>query len=148
MFECGGIRIVVIGQVFFYMLIVNFGWMFFEYVFGICDENMQVMVDEVCVEGVECVVVLSYNGFDVDKKMVIVVSGIDVILFGYIYDVLFEFVLLGKMIIVFFGLNGKFVSWVDFDVCNGQLMGYCYKLILIFFDVIELDVEMVMFIEE
>ena len=68
-FERGGTKIAVIGQAFPYMPIANPGWMFPEYSFGIRDENMQAMVDEVRAAGAEVVVVLSHNGFDVDKKM-------------------------------------------------------------------------------
>jgi len=68
MFERGGTKIAVIGQAFPYMPIANPGWMFPEYSFGIRDERMQEMVDEVRDMGAEVVVVLSHNGFDVDKK--------------------------------------------------------------------------------
>ena len=54
--------------------------------------------------------VLSHNGFDVDKKMATVVSGIDVILSGHTHDALPEPVLSGKTIIVPSGSNGKFVG--------------------------------------
>lgn len=90
MFERGGTKIAVIGQAFPYMPIANPGWMFPEYSFGIRDENMQAMVDQVRAEGAECVVVLSHNGFDVDKKMASIVSGIDVILSGHTHDALPE----------------------------------------------------------
>ena len=46
-FERGGVKIAVIGQAFPYMPIANPGWMFPEYSFGIRDEHMQQMVDEV-----------------------------------------------------------------------------------------------------
>ena len=81
-FERGGVKIAVIGQAFPYMPIANPGWMFPEYSFGIRDQNMQAMVDEVRGQGAELVVCLSHNGFDVDKKMAGNVSGIDVILTG------------------------------------------------------------------
>jgi len=46
-FERGGVKIAVIGQAFPYMPIANPGWMFPEFSFGIRDEHMQDMVDEV-----------------------------------------------------------------------------------------------------
>lgn len=141
MFERGGTKIAVIGQAFPYMPIANPGWMFPEYAFGIRDENMAMMVEEVRAKGAECVVVLSHNGFDVDKKMASVVPGIDVILSGHTHDALPEPVLVGKTIILPSGSNGKFVSRVDLDIRDGQMMGYRTKLIPIFADVIKPDAE-------
>lgn len=141
-FERGGVKIAVIGQAFPYMPIANPGWMFPEYSFGIRDNRMQEMVDEVRGMGAELVVVLSHNGFDVDKKMAGVVTGIDVILSGHTHDALPEPVLVGETIIVASGSNGKFVSRVDLDVREGRMMGFRHKLIPIFSDVIEPDAEM------
>ena len=142
MFERGGAKIAVIGQAFPYMPIANPGWMFPEYSFGIRDENMQAIVDEVRADGAECVVVLSHNGFDVDKKMATVVSGIDVILSGHTHDALPEPVLSGDTIVAPSGSNGKFVTRIDLDIREGRLMGYRHKLIPVFSDVIEPDAEM------
>ena len=62
-FEKGGVRVAVIGQAFPYMPIANPKWMFPEYSFGIREERMQEVVDEVRAEGVDLVVCLSHNGF-------------------------------------------------------------------------------------
>ncbi len=146
-FERGGVKIAVIGQAFPYMPIANPGWMFPEYSFGIRDENMQTMVDEVRGQGAELVVCLSHNGFDVDKKMAGRVTGIDVILSGHTHDALPEPVLVGETIIVASGSNGKFVSRVDLDVRDGRMMGFRHKLIPIFSDVIEPDKEVAALID-
>ena len=138
-FERGGSKIAVIGQAFPYMPIANPGWMFPEYSFGIRDENMQVMVDEVRGLGADLVVVLSHNGFDVDKKMASIVTGIDLILSGHTHDALPEPVLINKTVIIASGSNGKFVSRVDLDVRNGQMLGFKHKLVPIFADVITPD---------
>ena len=138
-FERGGSKIAVIGQAFPYMPIANPGWMFPEYSFGIRDENMQAMVDEVRGLGADLVVVLSHNGFDVDKKMAGIVTGIDLILSGHTHDALPEPVLINKTVIIASGSNGKFVSRVDLDVRNGQMQGFKHKLIPIFADVITPD---------
>ena len=148
MFERGGTKIAVIGQAFPYMPIANPGWMFPEYAFGIRDENMQEMVDEVRAAGAECVVVLSHNGFDVDKKMATVVSGIDVILSGHTHDALPEPALSGNTLIFPSGSNGKFVTRIDLDIRDGRMMGYRSKLIPIFSDVITPDAEMAAVIDE
>jgi sulfur-oxidizing protein SoxB len=148
MFERGGTKIAVIGQAFPYMPIANPGWMFPEYSFGIRDERMQEMVDEVRDMGAEVVVVLSHNGFDVDKKMASRVSGIDVILSGHTHDALPEPVLVNETIIVASGSNGKFVSRVDLDVRDGRMMGFKHKLIPIFSDVITPDAQVAAVIDE
>ena len=148
MFERSGTKIAVIGQAFPYMPIANPRWMFPEYSFGIRDENMQAMVDEVSGMGAEVVVVLSHNGFDVDKKMAGRVQGIDVILSGHTHDALPEPVLVGETIIVASGSNGKFVSRVDLDVRDGRMMGFKHKLIPIFSDVITPDADVAALIDE
>ncbi|WP_420567943.1 thiosulfohydrolase SoxB [Thalassovita sp.] len=148
MFERGGVKIAVIGQAFPYMPIANPRWMFPEYSFGIRDERMQEVVEEVKAAGAELVVLLSHNGFDVDKKMASRVKGIDVILSGHTHDALPEPVLVGETIIIASGSNGKFVSRVDLDVREGRMMGFRHKLIPIFSDVIEPDAAVTAVIDE
>ncbi len=142
MFEKGGVKVAVIGQAFPYMPIANPKWMFPEYSFGIRQERMQEMVDEVRAKGAELVVCLSHNGFDVDRKMAAQVQGIDVILTGHTHDAIPEPVLVGQTILIASGSNGKFVSRVDLDVRDGKMMGFRHKLIPIFSDVITPDAEM------
>jgi sulfur-oxidizing protein SoxB len=146
-FERGGTKIAVIGQAFPYMPIANPGWMFPDYSFGIRDERMQEMVDEVRAQGAELVVCLSHNGFDVDKKMAGKVTGIDVILTGHTHDALPEPVQVGDTLLIASGSNGKFVSRVDLDVRDGRMQGFRHKLIPIFSDVIAPDPDMAAVIE-
>ena len=146
-FERGGVKIAVIGQAFPYMPIANPRWMFPEYSFGIREDNMAAMVQEVRDQGAELVVVLSHNGFDVDKKMAGNVEGIDVILSGHTHDALPEPVLVGKTHIIASGSNGKFVSRVDLDVRDGEMKGIRHKLIPIFSDVITPDADVAKLID-
>ena len=146
-FERGGVKIAVIGQAFPYMPIANPGWMFPEFSFGIRDKRMQETVDEVRANGAELVVCLSHNGFDVDKQMASRVTGIDVILSGHTHDALPEPYIVNKTAIIASGSNGKFVSRVDLDVQNGQVLGLRHKLIPIFSDVITPDADMSALIE-
>jgi len=147
-FESGGVKVAVIGQAFPYMPIANPGWMFPEYSFGIRDERMQEMVDEVRANGAELVVCLSHNGFDVDKQMASRVTGLDVILSGHTHDALPEPYVVGDTLVVASGSNGKFVSRVDLDVQQGRVLGFRHKLIPIFSDVIEPDKEITKLIDE
>ncbi|WP_207100149.1 thiosulfohydrolase SoxB [Paracoccus shandongensis] len=144
----GGLAVGVIGQAFPYLPIANPKWMFPEYSFGIREERMQEVVDELRARNVDLVVCLSHNGFDVDHKMAGRVKGIDVILSGHTHDAVPEPVLVGETIIVASGSHGKFVSRVDLDVQGGRMAGFRHKLIPVFSDVIAPDPEMASLIEE
>ena len=148
MFERGGATVAVIGQAFPYLPIANPRWMFPGLSFGVRQERMQEMVQEVRDEGADVVVCLSHNGFDVDRKMAMEVEGIDVILCGHTHDALPEPLMVGKTALVASGSNGKFVSRVDLDVRDGGLQGLKHKLIPIFSDVIAPDPAMTALIEE
>ncbi len=142
MFERGGVQIDVIGQAFPYTPIANPRWMFPNWSFGIREEEIKKQVQIVREAGAELVILLSHNGFDVDRKMAGRVQGIDVILAGHTHDALPEPLKIGKTLIVATGSNGKFISRLDLDVRNGAVQGYSYRLIPIFSDVIEADAEM------
>ncbi|MDV4167461.1 thiosulfohydrolase SoxB [Rhodovulum sp. FJ3] len=147
MFERGGAKIAVIGQAFPYMPIANPGWMFPGLSFGVREERMREVVAEVRAAGADLVVCLSHNGFDVDRKMAAQVDGIDVVLCGHTHDALPEPVMVNETLLIASGSNGKFVSRVDLDVRDGQMMGFRHKLIPIFSDVITPDPEMAKVIE-
>ncbi|MEL6978475.1 MAG: thiosulfohydrolase SoxB [Pseudomonadota bacterium] len=147
MFESGGAKVAVIGQAFPYLPIANPRWMFPGLSFGIREERIQEMVDEVRAEGAELVVMLSHNGFDVDRKVASQVSGIDVILTGHTHDALPEPVQVGDTFLIASGSCGKFVSRIDCEIEGGRMKALRHKLIPIFADVIEPDAEMAAAIE-
>ena len=142
MFERGGVQIAVIGQAFPYMPIANPGWMFPDLSFGVRQDNMAELVAEVRGKGAELVVLLSHNGFDVDRKLAANVDGIDIILTGHTHDALPEPVLVNKTYLIASGSHGKFVTRLDLDVRNGEMKGINHRLIPIFTDVIAPDPEM------
>ena len=146
-FDRGGIKVAVIGQAFPYLPIANPGWMFPNLSFGIREQRMRELVEEVRGEGADLVVVLSHNGFDVDRKMARQVKGIDVILSGHTHDALPEPVQIGNTLVVASGSHGKFVSRLDLDVGNGGVKDFNYRLIPIFSDVIAPDPEMTALVE-
>ena len=139
MFERGGVKVAVIGQAFPYLPVANPRWLFPNLSFGIREDQVQKNVDAARGEGAELVVLLSHNGFDVDRKMAGRVKGIDVILTGHTHDALPEPVIVGKTLVIASGSHGKFLSRVDLDVRDGAVKGYKYKLIPIFSDVISPD---------
>ena len=142
MFERGGVKIAVIGQAFPYTPIANPRWMMPNWSFGIREEDVQTNVDKARGAGAGLVVLLSHNGFDVDRKLAGRVKGIDVILTGHTHDALPEAVKVGKTLLIASGSHGKFVSRLDLDVRAGEIKDYRFKLIPVFADAIAPDGEM------
>jgi len=146
--ERGGVKVGVIGQAFPYTPIANPRWMFPNWSFGIREGDVARNVAAVREEGAEVVVLLSHNGFDVDRKLASRVPGIDVILTGHTHDALPEPVKVGNTLVIASGSNGKFVSRLDLDVRDGKLKGYAYRLIPVFSDVIAPDPEMTALVDK
>jgi sulfur-oxidizing protein SoxB len=142
MFEKGGVNIAVLGQAFPYTPVANPRWMMPKWSFGIREEEVRAQVGKAREAGAQLVVLLSHNGFDVDRKLAARVEGIDVILTGHTHDALPEAVTVGKTLLVASGSHGKFVSRLDLDVQGGAVKDYRYKLIPLFADVIKPDLAM------
>lgn len=148
MFERGGAKVAVIGQAFPYTPIANPRWMFPNWSFGIRDADIARHVQAAREQGADLVVLLSHNGFDVDRTLAGKVPGIDVILSGHTHDALPEPLLVGKTLIVASGSHGKFVSRLDIDASGGAMKGFRYRLIPIFSDVIAPDPEVAALVDE
>lgn len=142
MLERGGVKIAVIGQAFPYTPIANPRWMIPDWSFGIREDELRTNVEKARKDGAALVVLLSHNGFDVDRKLASRVSGIDVILTGHTHDALPDVVKVGRTLLVASGCHGKFVSRLDLDVRDGEVKGYRYKLIPVFSDVIAPEPQM------
>jgi sulfur-oxidizing protein SoxB len=141
-FEKGGAKIAVIGQAFPYTPIANPRWMFPNWSFGIREEQIVKNVEAARADGADIIVLLSHNGFDVDRALAERVSGIDIILTGHTHDAIPEPVIVGKTLVIASGSHGKFVSRLDLDVRDGALKGYRHRLIPVFSDVITPDPDM------
>ncbi|MBB4004076.1 thiosulfohydrolase SoxB [Aurantimonas endophytica] len=148
MIERGGVKIAVIGQAFPYTPIANPSWLIPGWSFGIRDEQIGLHVEAARAEGADLVVLLSHNGFDVDRKLASRIAGIDIILTGHTHDALPEPVKIGNTLLIASGSNGKFLSRLDLDVSNGRLNDFRYRLIPVFSDVIAPDAEMAAVIDE
>jgi sulfur-oxidizing protein SoxB len=144
--EQNGVRIAVIGQAFPYTPIANPRYMVPDWTFGIQDDHMQQMVDEVRKKGAQVVVVLSHNGMDVDLKMASRVRGIDAIFGGHTHDGVPQPVEVsnpgGKTLVTNAGSNSKFLAVMDFDVRNGKVSGYRYSLLPVFANMLPADKDM------
>ena len=150
--ELNGVRIAVIGQAFPYTPIANPRHLIPDWTFGIQDDEMQKVVTRARAEGAQVVVVLSHNGMDVDLKMASRVSGIDAILGGHTHDGVPAPSIVrnpgGQTLVMNSGCNGKFLSVLDFDVRDGKVRDYRYRLLPVFSNLLAADKDMVAHIEK
>ncbi|MBN08653.1 MAG: thiosulfohydrolase SoxB [Rhodospirillaceae bacterium] len=142
MYERGGINIAVIGQAFPYTPIANPRYKVPNLSFGIREAVIAGNIKEARAKGAELVVLLSHNGFDVDRKLAGRVEGIDVILSGHTHDALPIATQVNKTLIVASGSHGKFLSRLDLDVSSGSIREFKYRLIPVLADAIAPDPEM------
>ena len=145
--EQNGKKIAIIGQAFPYMPIANPSWMFPGLSFGIREKNIQEIVNEVKSKNADLVVLLSHNGFDVDRQLASRTEGIDIIFCGHTHDALPTPIIENKTLLIASGSNGKFLSRIDLNVDKG-IRDFKYRLIPIFSDVISSDKEMANLINE
>lgn len=147
-YERGGAKIAVIGQAFPRTPIANPRWMIPDWEFGIRESDLAKEVETARAGGADLVIVLSHNGFDVDRKLVSRVKGIDIILTAHTHDAMPGALSVGETLMIATGSHGKFVSRIDLDVRGKKIAGYRYKLIPIFADAIAPDPEMRAMIEK
>ena len=128
--ERGGAKIGIIGQAFPFTSTANpkeftEGWSF-----GIRPETLQDYVNELRKEHkVDCVVVISHDGFSVDQEVARMVHGIDFILSGHTHDPSPKPIVIDGTVIVIAGSHGKYIGRLDIDAKNGKVNGYEYKLV-------------------
>ncbi|MCA3364996.1 MAG: thiosulfohydrolase SoxB [Roseomonas sp.] len=142
MFERGGVKVAVIGQAFPYTPIANPRWMFPDWEFGIKEEKIAARVQAARDAGAGLVILLSHNGFELDRKLAARVPGIDVILTGHTHDALPRPVQVGRTVLLATGASGKFISRLDLDVQGGQISDYRHALIPVFSNMISPDADM------
>lgn len=141
-FEKAGVAVAVIGQAFPYTPVANPRWMMPHWTFGIREESIRAAVAKARREGASLVVLLSHDGFDVDRKLASRVLDIDVILTSHTHDALPEPVKVGRTLLIASGSYGKFLSRLDLDVRAGGVRKFEYRLIPLLADVIAPDPEM------
>ncbi len=147
-YDKGGVKVAVIGQAMPYTPIANPRWMFPQWSFGIRPEEIQANVNAARDEGAEVVVLLSHNGFDVDRKIARTIEGIDVILTGHTHDSLPRAIEDNGTLIMASGSHGKYLGRIDLEVSGGKVVGYSSNMIPVFSDVITPDPEMAAKIDE
>ncbi len=146
--DVGGVRLAVIGQAFPYTPIANPRWMMSAWAFGIRETDMRAAVASARRKGAEIVVLLSHNGFDVDRKMARRVAGIDVILTAHTHDALPAPERVGETLLIASGSHGKFLSRLDLEVKAGRVVDHAFQLIPVLSDAIAPDPDMAALIED
>jgi len=150
--QINGISVAIIGQAFPYTPIANPRHMVADWSFGIQEDRLQEMVDEVRDAGAQVVVLLSHNGMDVDLKVASRVSGIDAILGGHTHDGVPAPVSVsnpgGKTLVTNAGSNGKFLGVLDLEVKGGKVTGFEYRLLPVFANILPADPQMAALIEK
>jgi len=147
-FERGGVKIAVIGQAFPYTPIANPRYMMPTWSFGIREKEVRKSVAAARKKGAELVVLLSHNGFDVDRKLASRVAGINVILTGHTHDAVPDVVKVNDTLLVASGSHGKFLARLDLQMKGGKIADYRFRLIPIFSDAITPDPEMAALIKK
>ena len=128
--EKGGAKIGIIGQSFPFTSTANpkeftQGWSF-----GLRMDTLQGYVNELRNEHkVDCVVVLSHDGFSVDQEVARQVHGIDFILSGHTHDPSPAPIVIDGTVIVIAGSHGKYIGRLDIDAKDGKVIDYEYKLV-------------------
>jgi sulfur-oxidizing protein SoxB len=150
--EVGGMRIAVIGQAFPYVPIAHPKRFTPDWTFGIREQELQKLVDDLRnTQRADVVVLLSHNGMDVDLKLAGRCTGIDIILGGHTHDAVPRPVVVanasGKTLVTNAGSNGKFLGVIDLDVGKGALKDVRHTLLPVFADLIKPDQDMLALIE-
>jgi sulfur-oxidizing protein SoxB len=142
----GGVPVAIIGQAFPYTPIANPRHFVAEWTFGIQEEALQKIVNEVRAKGALVVVLLSHNGSDIDLKLAGRVTGIDVIFGGHTHDAVPQPSRVknrgGETLVTNSGSNGKFLAVLDLDVKRGRIAGHRYRLLPVFSKLLAPDAAM------
>lgn len=147
-----GIKIAIIGQAFPYTPIANPSRFIPDWTFGILEAELQALVNKIREkEKVGAVVVISHNGMDVDVKLASRVTGVNVIMGGHTHDAIPQPVIVtntsGKTLVTNAGSNGKFLGVLDLDIKKSKVIGFRYRLVPIFSNLIAPDPAMTTLID-
>jgi sulfur-oxidizing protein SoxB len=151
--ELGGYRVAVIGQAFPYVPIAHPKRFTPDWTFGIRDDEMQKLVNELRGnDKVDAVVLLSHNGMDVDLKLASRVSGIDVILGGHTHDAVPQPIPVtnagGTTLVTNAGSSGKFLGVLDLELTKGRVADLRYRLLPVFSELLKPDAAMAALIDK
>ena len=141
--EINGVPVAIIGQAFPYTPIANPSHFTTGWTFGIQERELQEKVKKVRDAGAQVVVLLSHNGADTDIKLASRVTGLDAILGGHTHDAIPRALEIknadGMTLVTNAGSNGKFLGVLDFDVRDGRIRDWSYRLLPVFAELLPAD---------
>jgi S-sulfosulfanyl-L-cysteine sulfohydrolase len=150
--QIGDYRVAVIGQAFPYVPIAHPKRFTPNWTFGIREAELQKLVDGLRGnDKVDCVLLLSHNGMDVDLKLASRVTGIDVILGGHTHDAVPQPIAAknaaGTTLVTSAGSNGKFLAVLDLELAKGKVADLRYRLLPVYSELLKPDASMLALIE-
>ena len=150
--EVGSVQVAVIGQAFPYTPVANPKRFVPNWSYGIQEAPLQALVEEIRARhNPSLVLLLSHNGMDVDLKLASRVSGLDAIFGGHTHDGVPAAIEVqnpgGMTLVTNAGSNGKFLGVMDFQVKQGRLAGFRYRLLSVFSSMLPPDPGMQAWIE-
>ena len=144
--EQNGVLCAIIGQAFPYTPIAHPKYLVPDWTFGIQEQALQGVIDEVVGLGAKVVVLLSHNGLDVDLKLASRVRGLHVIMGGHTHDALPKPIQVknagGYTLVTNAGCNGKFIGLLDLEVNASGVQNMSYHLLPVFSNLIPPDPDM------
>ncbi len=150
----GGARVAIVGQAFPRTANANPQEFFPDWSFGLREDDMIELVDEIrSSESPDAVVLLSHNGMDVDIKMAERVPGLDAVFGGHTHDGMPQPIKVnnaggGKCWVTNAGSNGKYVGIMDLDIADNGIKSMKYKMMPIISDWLPADREMNAYIKQ
>ncbi|MEF3073796.1 thiosulfohydrolase SoxB [Methylobacter sp. Wu1] len=140
-------RVAVIGQAFPYTPIANPKKFTPDWQFGIQEQKLQQIINQIKADNeADVVVLLSHNGTPVDLKLASRVAGLDVILGGHTHDALPRPIPVrnaGRTTwVTNAGSHGKFLAVLDLDIQPGRLRDLRYRLLPVFSNLLPPDKDM------
>jgi sulfur-oxidizing protein SoxB len=138
--EIGGAKIGIIGQSFPFTSTANPKRFTENWSFALRHDSLQEHVDHLRKkEKVDCIVVLSHDGFSVDQELAKKVTGVDFILSGHTHDPSPKPIIVNDTVIIISGSHGKYIGRLDLNIEKQKIIGYNFKLIPVASNLIPAD---------
>ena len=110
--------------------------------FGLREQEARELIEDLKEEeNPDLIVVVSHGGYGMDQKFAQRVDGVDVLLSGHTHDAVFDPVVWNDTIVYQGGAHGKFVSCLDVEIEDKQVVGFNYELVKVLPSQIEPDLE-------